>query len=251
MLRRLLLTLVVLAVLAGGAVVAAPVVDAGLRTAAEERVAAELVGSTGAAGAVDVSIRGGWFVPQAVRGQYDDVRVVARDVPAGDVVLSEVDARLTGVVLPLRQVLRGRIERVEVSRATSTALLTYSEVNAVLAQRDVPLGVPLTVSPDGDALRVTGSARVFGQQVSLSAEVDLTVDAGVDGSTVKAVPRQLDSGSALLDRLSRSVLGGLRDQLAFDVPLGPLPLSQQLTGVAVRADGLALSTTGSTIVVGS
>lgn len=243
MLRRLLLTLLVVAVLVGGAVVAAPLVDAAARAAAQERVAVEVARLTGATGGVDVEVRGGWFVPQAVRGRYEDVRVVARGVPAGDLRVEEVDARLSGVELPLREVVDGRVDRVEVERATSTARLAYPVLNRVLGQREPPL----SVAPEQGALRVTGTARVLGQDLSLSALVDLTAQAG----GVSAVPRQLDSGSALLDRLSRSVLGGLRDRLAFQVPLEQLPFSQQVTGVEARTTGLVVSTQGSAIVVGS
>lgn len=249
MLRRLVITLLVLAVLAGGAAVAAPVVDRGVRAEAQERVATEVARLTGATGGVDVQVRGGWFLPQAVRGRYDDVRVVARGVPARDVRLEEVDARLSGVELPLSEVLDGRVERVAVARTATTARLSYAELDRVLGQRDVPL----SVTADGDDLRVTGTARVLGQDLSLSAAVDLTVDGGggAGGATVRAVPRQLLSGSAVIDRLSRSVLSGLRSQLAFEVPLGQLPFSQQVTGVQVRSSGVDVSTTGTSIVVGS
>ncbi|TNM60666.1 DUF2993 domain-containing protein [Streptomyces sp. NP160] len=243
MLRRLLLTLVVLAVLAGGAAVAAPAVDGAARAAAQERVAADVTGATGATGGVDVRVEGGWFLPQALRGRYDDVRVVARGVPAAGLRLEQVDARLSGVHLPLSQVLGGSVQRVEVDRATSTALLAYPVLDEVLGQRDLPL----SVAPEGGDLRVTGTTRLLGQDVSLSAAVDLTAD----GGGLRAVPRQLLSGSALVDRLSRSVLSGLRDQLAFEVPLGELPFSQQVTGVRVGAEGLLVSTSGESIVVGS
>ncbi|MGQ7296249.1 LmeA family phospholipid-binding protein [Quadrisphaera sp. KR29] len=243
MLRRLLLTLVVVSVIAGGAVVAAPLVDAAVRTSVQERVAVEVARQTGATGGVDVEVRGGWFVPQALRGRYEDVRVVARGVPAGDLRVEEVDAHLSGVVVPLRELADGRVDRVEVERATSTASLAYPVLNGVLGQRQPPL----SVAPDQGALRVTGTARVLGQDVSLSALVDLTAQAG----GVSAVPRRLDSGSALLDRLSRSVLSGLRDRLAFQVPLEQLPFSQQVTGVEVRTTGLVVSTAGQSIVVGS
>lgn len=247
MLRRLLLTLVVLAVLAGGAAVAAPVVDGAVRAAAQERVASEVARLTGATGGVDVRVGGRWFLPQAVRGRYEDVRVVARGVPAADVRLEEVDARLSGVHLPLSEVLDGRVDRIEVDRAASTVLLAYPVLNGVLGQRDLPL----SVAPDGGDLRVTGTARLLGQDLSLSAAVDLAVEDGAGGAVVRAVPRQLLSGSALLDRLSRSVLSGLRDQLAFDVPLGQLPFSQQVTDVEVRTTGVLISTSGTSIVVGS
>ncbi len=246
--RRLLGVLVVLAVLGGGAAVTAPLLDDAARGVAERRVADQLATETGATGGVQVDIGGRWFVPQLLRGSYPRVGVVARDVPTGaGVELASIDADLRGVSAPLREVLDGGAVRV--ARSQVRAELTYRELNAFLADRDDPL----EVSPEADEglLHVTGSTRVLGVGVALSGEVALEVASTDDGGVLKAVPQTLDTGNGLLDGLSRSVLRGLRDQLAFTVPLDALPLEQRLVDVEVAPTGVVVLTEGSSIVVGS
>lgn len=248
--------MVVLAVLAGGAAVAAPVVDGAVRDAAQDRVAQVVAEQTGAAGDVDVEVGGGWFVPQALAGRYPEVRVVARGVPTEGPRLAEVRADLRDVRVPLRDVLGGA-PQVRVGSSTAEVLLAYPELDALLAQQDPPLAV----APAGEQLRVTTSAEVLGREVGLSGLVALEVSgpggaggdgAGGDGGTagLRAVPTSLDTGVGLLDRLSRRVLQGLSDELAFTVPLGGLPFGQELTGAVVEDRGVVVTTAGGAAVLG-
>ncbi len=249
-LRRLLVVVVVLAVLAGGAVVAAPVVDGAVRDAAQERVARVVEQETGATGGVDVVVDGDWFVPQALAGRYPSVRVVARGVPTEGPRLEEVTADLRDVTAPLRGVLDGA-PQVRVGSSTARARLAYPELNALLQQQDPPLEAAPGTGETQQQLRVTTTAEVLGRELGLSGLVDLEVERGSAGSgELRAVPTSLDTGVGLLDRLSRRVLAGLRDQLAFTVPLGGLPLGQELTGVEVRPDGVVVSTAGGATSLG-
>jgi len=237
---------VVLGVLAGGAVVAAPVVDGAVRDAAQERVARVVAQQTGAAGGVDVAVGGAWFVPQALAGRYPRVRVVARDVPTEGPRLAEVRADLRDVDVPLRDVLGGA-PQVRVASSTAEVLLAYPELDALLAEQDPPL----QVAPAGEQLRVTTSAEVLGREVALSGLVALEVGAAAGGgSELRAVPTSLDTGVVLLDRLSRRVLQGLSDGLAFTAPLDGLPLGLELTGAVVRDDGVVVSAAGGAAVLG-
>jgi len=245
-LRGLLGVVVVLAVLAGGALVAAPVVDGAVRDAAQERVAQVVARQTGAAGGVDVEVGGAWFVPQALAGRYPAVRVVARDVPTEGPRLAEVRADLRDVDVPLRDVLGGT-PQVRVASSTARVLLAYPELNAVLAGQDPPL----EVAPAAEQLRVTTSAEVLGREVGLSGLVALEVGSGEGGTAeLRAVPTSLDTGVGLLDRLSRRVLQGLSDQLAFTAPLGGLPFDLEVTGAVVQDDGVVVSAAGGAAVLG-
>jgi len=237
---------VVLAVLVGGAVVAAPVVDGAVRDAAQERVAQVVAQQTGAGGGVDVEVGGTWFVPQALAGRYPAVRVVVRDVPTEGPRLAEVRADLRDVDVPLRDVLGGT-PQVRVASSTARVLLAYPELNALLAAQDPPL----EVAPADGQLRVTTSAEVLGREVGLSGLVALEVGAGGGGaSELRAVPTSLDTGVGLLDRLSRRVLQGLSGELAFTAPLDGLPFGLELTGAVVQDDGVVVSAAGGAAVLG-
>ncbi|MBC3762265.1 LmeA family phospholipid-binding protein [Quadrisphaera oryzae] len=245
--RRALGWLVVVAVLLGGALVAAPVLDGAARTAAQERAAAEVARSSGAAGAT-VTVGGGWFLPQVVRGRYPQVRLDLREVPTQQLTLARVVVDASDVELSTPDLLQGRVTGTAAASRTS-ATVSYDVLDAVLARRSPPL----RVAPEtgGDRLRVTGSERVLGRDVALSGWVDLEVDAESSPPVLRAVPDELDVDDGLLDSLSGSVLRRLRGLLAFDVPLGELPDGQRVTGVQVRGDGVVVDTQGEGIVVGS
>lgn len=248
---RLVVVLVVLSVLVGGAVVAAPVVDGAVRETAQERVAAAVASQTGATGPVEVVVGGAWFVPQALAGRYPVVHVDARGVPAEGLQLERVQADLRDVSLPLRDLLGGA-PAVRVGSSTAQVLVAYPALNAYLDAQ----GQPVQVAPgaDGGQLRVTTSAEVLGRELALSGLVDLQVrppagGGGSDGELL-AAPTSLDTGSRVLDRLSRPVLRGLRDRLAFTVPVEGLPFGLGMTAVEVRPEGVAVSTAGGATVLG-
>jgi len=172
--------------------------------------------------------------------------VVARDVPTEGPRLAEVRADLRDVDVPLRDVLGGA-PQVRVASSTAEVLLAYPELDALLAEQDPPL----QVAPAGEQLRVTTSAEVLGREVALSGLVALEVGAAAGGgSELRAVPTSLDTGVGLLDRLSRRVLQGLSDGLAFTAPLDGLPLGLELTAAVVRDDGVVVSAAGGAAVLG-
>ncbi len=222
--RGWLLTGAVLLVVAVGADRAALVLT--------ERGLAEQARTSGGLGQTpDVSIAGFPFLTQALAGRYDDVRLQATggvDVGglsgAGLVQVAALDVRLTGVEVPLRDVLSGAVDDVPVASVRGDVLLGYGELS-----RRAPRGV--TVSAAGERLRVTGTVRVLGRDLSASALSDVVL---ADGSVVVRA-REVEAGGA------RVPLGVLSAALDFAVPVGDLPYGLALTGLRVRPDGVGLT----------
>ena len=105
-----------------------------------EHVVATQLQSTGTLSArPSVSIRGIPFLTQAVAGRYDDVEVTASNVTSGRERLSSFQASLRGLHLPLSQALSGSVARVPVDLITSRVVLSYAELQARLANRDLTL----------------------------------------------------------------------------------------------------------------
>jgi hypothetical protein len=227
--RRLLVTAVVLA----GLLVAADRVAAAV---AANAVADQVVASADLASA-DVSIGGFPFLTQALGGRYDSVSVVATGVAAGEVTLDRLDATLTGVSVPLSDVLSGAVGEVPVASVRATALVGYAELARRSGDRR------LTVAPDGDRLRVTGSVSVLGQTVSASALSSVRVEGGAVVVTAESYSVGDAAASAAISR----ALGGRFD---LRIPVTGLPYGLQVSGVRVTAAGVEVTAAaGATVLV--
>lgn len=175
----------------------------------------------------EVSLHGFPFLTQAISGRYDRVDVRLADVPAEELRVARLEARLTGARVPLSDVLGGRVTEVPVAGVEATAVLRYADLSAV--RRGV------TVAPGaGGRLRVTGTVEVLGQELSATAVSTVRVDGDV--LTVSAERVELGNGSPVDDLVSDLV----RDRLDLRVALPVLPLGLAITGLEVRADGVAL-----------
>ena len=210
--------------------------------AVTERVLAdELQRSGGFASPPDVEVHGVPFLTQALAGRYDRIDVVARDVPAGEVAgtpvtLPRLSATLRGARVPLSDALSGTVTTVPVDRVDARALVPFEVVER---SSDVD---GLAVAAEGDRLRLAGSVRVLGRDVSGSALSRLTVD---DGEVV-VTAESFDVGSDLASRLLTRALEGRFD---VRVPVGTLPYGLRVDDVAVQPDGLAVTarTTGAVL----
>jgi hypothetical protein len=206
------------------------VVDRVGATVAERVLAGELQRSGALPTRPEVDVRGVPFLTQALRGRYDRVDVVARDVPAGEVsgtpvTVSRLSTTLRGARVPLADALSGEVTSVPVDRVDARARLPYS-----VLQPSTEVG-DLTVSPEGDRLRLRGSVEVLGERVTGSALASLAVQDGAVVVTAEGV----DLGSEAANRL---VTRALRGRFDARVPLQGLPYGLQVDGVRVRQDGL-------------
>ena len=175
-----------------------------------------------------VDVGGVPFLTQALRGRYRDVRVRARNVDAGDVRLSALDARLTGARVPLRSVLSDDVTSVPVDLVVASALVPYGELGRREDDRR------LTVSPDGDRVRLEGEVRVLGQDLSATALSRLSVE---DGDIV-ATADSFDVGNQTVGDVLEPGLRAVFDQR---ISLDALPYGLVLDGIDVREQGVAVS----------
>lgn len=226
-LRKLLVPLLVLAALL-------LLLDRGAALVAGRVVARQAQSSGALSERPDVQLRGVPFLTQVLAGRYRDVRLSTRG-DVGGAKVERLDVRLTGVRLPLRDVLSGRVGDIPVEGLRGSALLSYR----YLSQQ---AGHGLTVSPAGDRLRVTGSTEVLGQRVGAAA----TSSVRLDGDRVVVRAQQFGTGSGAADALLNSTLG---DRFDFSVPVGRLPYGLRLTGLRVLPSGVALTATGGPTVL--
>ena len=211
------------------------------RIGAQSLLARSIRQQTGAEQLV-VRVHGALFLPQVVRGRYDDVTVDLPTVEAGPLRLRDLHAELRGVRVPFHDVLVRDVHRVAIARATEHTTLTWDDLNRYLRLTSRPI----TAAPaDGPGeLRLTGSIRILGRTVSATADATLAADA--DGIAVR--PTQVDTKVTGLDRATRLLLA---QRFTVLVPLQALPFGHHITGITVQADGLHVSATGDRIVVDS
>jgi hypothetical protein len=202
------------------------------RSAAESLVARELQRLTGTATAPDVELHGSSFLLQALRGRYERVDVSVSDLSSGPVRIARLDAELSGVRLPVSELLLRNPDVMAVERATGRALLTYEDLAGYLDFT----GRPYTVRPgrQPDELAISGTVRVLGREYDVSVDAVLGADAGA----LTVTPRRLDTGSTL-DRPAELLLG---QRFTFVVPLDPLPFGQRVTDIAAQPEGIVIRT---------
>lgn len=200
---------------------------------AEQALAEALQRSAALPSRPEVDVRGVPFLTQALSGRYDRVDVVAHDVPAESVggqpvTVSRLSATLRGARMPLTDAVSGAVTSVPVDHVVARALVPFDVVRRSSEVAD------LAVAAEGDRLRLRGTVRVFGEDVTGSALSRLTVD---DGQVV-VTAESFDVGGELASRLLTRVLAGRFDAR---LPLGALPYGLRVDGVSVQDEGLAVT----------
>lgn len=227
--RRLLIVLVVLAAL----LVAADRIGV---VVAQNRLASELQQQLDLDAKPDVSIRGIPFLTQAIRGTYKDIRMQLPDVDAGDVQDLAVNARLQGAHVSLSDALGGNVDRIPVDQISGTLLIPYDQ----LARASGISG--LTITREGDSLRLTGSVQVLGRPVKAEAVGRVEVNDGriainAEQATVAGIPVP----EAVLDEAARL--------LSFRVQPQNLPLNLRITAVHLTDTGLLVDAVSDDVVL--
>jgi hypothetical protein len=220
--RRIVTVLVVLLALSA-------VLDR-VAVALAERALSERIREEPGIGEASTNVRGFPFLTQAVRGRYDHVDVQARDIDRGGVRIASLTAALSGIHVPLADVVRGDVTAVPVDDVRATAVVAYVD----LAHRSGLMG--LSIEPAGTQLRVTGRVTVLGQQVTASATSRVTLK----GNTVVVTARSV----RVLGQSTPALLGALTGLLDLRVPVGQLPYGLRLTGVQVGTTGVVLAAEG-------
>jgi hypothetical protein len=186
----------------------------------------------------DVSISGFPFLTQVVTGNYHKVDVTVHDLQRDGPRLERLSAHLSGVKVPLGDVVRGDVSRVPVDHGTASVLVTYADLNAFLAGQRLPA----RVAADGGEIRVTGTVRVLGTSFGLSGTARL----GVAADTITVTPTRLVTAAG---RLPSAVEQPAIRLLTVRFSVRGLPFGVHLTEAKVRPDGLELAATGQDIVL--
>ena len=203
---------------------------------AQHAVALQLQVSGSLSSRPDVTVHGIPFLTQAFAGKYDDVEVSASNVTAGGGRISELDVSLRGVKVPLSDAIAGNVNEVPVDGVRATLLLSYEEMNKQVRDRR------LTVSGDGDEVRVTGTVQVLGRTVAASAISGLKVS----GTSVIVTAQRFEVGNKLADRAVTAALAGRFD---FVIRLGTLPYGLKLTGLKAAPRGVIATAAGGPTVL--
>nr|WP_294693290.1 DUF2993 domain-containing protein [uncultured Friedmanniella sp.] len=212
--------------------------DALARAAAESLLARNVRDAVGAEADPTVEVRGRFFLPQVIRGAYQEVHLRTSAIRSGPLRIEQVDSTLRDVRVPFHDVLLSDIRAVGVGRAEQTAVLTYADLNHYFAVT----GRSLQVEPlGGGRIRLSGTVAVLGKEVDLTAESDVTAGEGQLVLNPTAVQT-----SAPLNTVSRLLLA---QRLRLSVPMGTLPFGQQLTSVHVGERGITVTARGNTVVL--
>ena len=233
--RRVLITLVVLAVLLVGA-------DRAAAWVAQRGLAAAIQHFQDLAETPQVHIGGFPFLIQAISGTYQQVDVSVVDLPTqSGLQVNQLQARLSGVHVPLQNVIAGDVQQVPVDAVTASANATFASLDAAVAQQ-IPsdrLTVHFGAGPGG-ALSITGDLATPLGHVTVQGQARLTVTGGK--IQVEPVPGSLDGlPSAIRDQVA--------SLLTVQVDLPGLPLGFRPTGVQVGGSGITVSAEGTNVVI--
>jgi hypothetical protein len=227
--RRLLIVLVVLAAL----LVAADRVGV---VVAQNRLASQIQQQLTLDRKPDVSIRGIPFLTQAISGTYKDIRVQLPDVDAGDVQNIAIDARLQDAHAPLSDAVGGNVDQIPVDRISGTLLIPYDQ----LAKASGISG--LTITRQGDSLRLTGSVQVLGRPIKAEAVGRVEVNDGqIAINAEEAKVAGIPVPQAVLDEAARL--------LSFRVQPRNLPLNLRITAVRLADSGLLVDAVSDDVVL--
>jgi hypothetical protein len=217
--KALLITLVALL----GLAVVADRIAVGV---AGDRVAEAIEQRGELAGTPDVSIDGWPFLTQVVAGDYEDVRIRLSAADLGQPEGTTADVQLTGLHVPLSDLVGGSVEEIPVDRIDGTVTLSYE-----LLSRE--LGTDTTLVPEGDGLRLTKTVEVLGYEVPLTAVGTVTLD-GQD--LVIEVDEAGVAGVDLPGAVVRAASDALDLRYAIELPFG-----LELSGVSPREDGVLVT----------
>lgn len=235
--RRLLITLIVLLIIAGIALI---VLDRFAASFAEREIAnrvAQQVSSQQAHSATpEVSIRGVPFLTQVVSGRYREIDILLRDfsAPAGNdrtVRMPALDIQARDVRAPL-ETLRTRQGSIIATTVTGTGTVDYPSVAALIGRKGVTLA-----AKDGK-LAVTAPLSALGRSVTVTGTADLAVA----GDVLRIRFADLTAAGLPANPLVQGLLRAYAEQISIDVKVPPLPLRLHVRGVQPRPEGLLVTT---------
>lgn len=184
-----------------------------------------------------VRVHGTPFLTQALRGRYRDVEVSGGGLRIGEMSGATLNARLSNVYLPARELLSGRATELPCEQVVGQLVLPYGELARVSR---VP-GLALTFEQD----RLIASASLPVPGISQLARVSGTAKlAVVDGAVWLRVSGLSVAGISL----TALVLKQLMPRMNVPIPLPPLPWGLRLDDLDPTAAGLVVSGSAAALV---
>ena len=213
--------------------------DSLARTSAQSQLADQVQQQTESWAPPTVVVGGTVFLPQVLRGRYDEVTIASAELSDGPLRLRDVYAQLSGVHVPFRDVLTGDTNPILIDHAEEQAFLTYDDLNNYLAA----VGRPVTVQGSGadGTVLLTGSVQLGTSTLTGTAEARVTAA----GDAVAMTPTRLISDSPLAS-LSQVLLG---ERFTFLIPLDPLPFGEQVTDITVQEQGFLIRAQGDDLLI--
>lgn len=208
------------------------------RTSAQALLARKIQTETAVSETPTVRVDGLFFLPQVIRGRYDTVHIGMVDLTAGPLRVASLNSDLHGVRLPFHDVLVGSANDILIDSASEQALITFDDLNAYLESTDRSVRVEPS---DGGNVRLTATVTVLGQEISASADAEISA---ADGA-VAIRPTRLNTNTDL-DASSEALLGR---RLTVVVPMDPLPFGQQINEIRTVDAGFIVDAGGSNIVI--
>jgi hypothetical protein len=157
-------------------------------------------------------------------------------VDAGDVQDLSVNARLQGAHVSLSDALGGNVDRIPVDQISGTLLIPYDQ----LARASGISG--LTVTREGDSLRLAGSVQVLGRSIKAEAVGRVEVNDGrIAINAEQAKVAGIPVPTAVLDEAARL--------LSFRVQPQNLPLNLRITAVHLTDTGLLVDAVSDDVVL--
>ncbi len=225
--RKFAVVLVVLAVL----LVAG---DFAARAYAESRAATAVQLELATATTPDVSIEGFPFLLHAVQGRYPQVIVTAADVDNATLPGIRAIADLSGVALPLQDVINEDTSGLTAESTRLQALVPLASLSDALGQPDLTL----SAAPDG-SVAVNTSVTIAGRRIPLTGTAAVTVT----DNTLTIAVRSLTAAGLDVTPVITAAADALVGGLSRSFPLTGLPFTITSADVAVVGGDVVLTAT--------
>lgn len=223
--RKLLITLVVLAVLL-------LVADFAARAYAEHRAARAVQTELGLTQAPDVSIEGFPFLWHAIQGSYPEVIITTTNVDEGVLPDTRARADLTTVTLPLRDAVAGDTSQLTAQATALQVVIPLSTLQAALPRQDVTLAP----GPNG-TLQVSGNVTVAGLTIPVTGAAKLSVS----DDTLTLSVQSLSAAGVDLTPLAQQAASALASRLTTTIPLAGLPFTVTSGDVLVSGSDVVIT----------
>jgi hypothetical protein len=192
-----------------------------------------------------VSVSGFPFLTQVAGGRYDKISISVTRPTAQNITLDDLLVVATGVNASTGALLNGT-GQVTADNVTGTGRLGWDSVAKLidLTQYGGANGAKVSALPDG---RVQVRAPITVVGISTTAVATGTVE--VAGTAIRLkISKVTFEGGSVPPALERAV-GPLTQQLAFAVPLPPLPYHLKLTNVRAEPAGVTVTATAANVPI--